>query len=87
MINFINKSNEDINSSDSYLSNFLTNNYKTNKLFIMLLNIISFFILFSFDSIIILFNDTKGFVNQYGIDIYSNKSIKICYIFNFIVNL
>ena len=81
MINFINKSNEDINSSDSYLSNFLTNNYKTNKLFIMLLNIISFFILFSFDSIIILFNDTKGFVNQYGIDIYSNQPIKICYIF------
>ncbi len=80
MINFINKSSGDINSSDSYLSNFLSNNYKTNKLFIMILNIISFFIIFSFDSIIIFLNDTKGFINKYGIDIYSNKSIKICYL-------
>ncbi len=81
LINFINKSNEDINSSDSYLSNFLSNNYKTNKLFIMIVNIISFFIIFSFDSLIIILNDTKGFVNKYGNDIYSNQSIKICYLF------
>ena len=78
IIPFINNSNNNLNKSDSYLTNFISSEIKINKKIIMLMNLICFLICFFFDYIIIFINDTKGFINSYGIDIYSRLSIKIC---------
>ena len=81
LIKFNNDSNNNLNLSDSYISDFFANSIKVNKTFILVANIISFLICFSIDFFIIFINDTKGLFNNFSIDIYSNQYIKICYMF------
>ena len=75
VIKFINENN--INTSDSNISNFLSTQIKINKTIIMVFNIISFLICITIDFFIFYINDTKGFLSRYAIDINSNKLIKI----------
>ena len=71
----LNKDN--VKKNEKYLSNFFLYEMKINKLIIMVFNIISFISCILIDFLIIYINDTKGFINQYAIDINSNKPIKI----------
>ena len=75
---FIKKAKKNLNS-DKYLSNFLEQN--GNKIIIIIINTFSFFFYIFIDYFILYLNDTKGFLNRYGIDIYSNKLIQIFSIF------
>ncbi len=56
---------------------FFKSEITINKKIIMIFNIISFLICLIIDFFILYLNDTKGFISKYGIDIYSNKIIKI----------
>jgi len=78
IISFINSSYKNLNESDSYLSDFISSDIKINKTIIMVMNLISSLICFLMDYLILFINDTKGFINTFGIDIYSRESIKIC---------
>ena len=70
-----------LKKNEKYLSKFFSTEIKINKLIIMICNCISFISCILIDFFIIDINDTKGFINQYGIDINSNKSIKIISLF------
>ena len=74
-IAFVEEKNIKIN--DKYIKMFFKSEIKINKKIIMIFNIISFLICLIIDFFILYLNDTKGFISKYGIDIYSNKIIKI----------
>ena len=76
IISFLNKNDL---KSDRYLISFITDEIFHKS--ILILNMISFFIIFLLNLFFLFLNDTKGFLSKYGCDIYSNNLIKILSLF------
>ena len=81
---FIEKNYERDNSieSDKYLTDYFTNDEILNSKIIMIFNIITYFICYFIDFIIIFINDTRGFVSQNGTDIYATNNMKLFFSFS-----
>ena len=67
--------------SDKYLTDYFTNGEIINSKIIMIFNIITYFICYLIDFIIIFINDTRGFISQNGTDIYSTNNMKFFFSF------
>ena len=76
IISFLNKNDL---KSDKFLISFITDEIFHKS--ILILNMISFFIIFLSNLFFLFLNDTKGFLSKYGCDIFSNKPIKILTLF------